>query len=400
MSGFIPSGGGGGGAPTGVASGDLGGTYPSPTVVRLTGTAGVITIPTATSLAIGTSPSSNGLIRTPYDASQVRCIIGSVHSNAIDYPLIKSGQDSVHFGDTTGSTIVDGSSVFIYNSGNLQMTNDGNTFEWSKPFTFAIASTPSIKQLDVTTNSATGATTTIQAQNATGLTATGGNLILSSGTGTTSPGIIILKTGTFAAITLDGATLSATIGPTSTSYYSFSYADHTISIGAGAKLNINEANSLASTWKMPASGAQTFLAASTVTSITYGQTDKTTNSGTGATLTIQAQNETGTTSIGGNLVLSAGTGTSIAGALRLKCANVTMIEAAEVVAGNKVIALGRKADLTSTQMPANTGDGVIYLSNAATVPTANPVSGVILYATAGGLVSRGTSGTITQISPA
>jgi len=47
--------------------------------------------------------------------------------------------------------------------------------------------------------------------------------------------------------------------------------------------------------------------------MTYGFTDKTTNSGTGADMVVAAQNETGTTSTGGNLILLGGTGTSTQG---------------------------------------------------------------------------------------
>jgi len=46
------------------------------------------------------------------------------------------------------------------------------------------------------------------------------------------------------------------------------------------------------------------------------------------------------------------------------------------------------------------GAGVIGLANAATVPTANPAGGGVLYAEAGALKWRGPSGTVTTIAPA
>jgi hypothetical protein len=61
----------------------------------------------------------------------------------------------------------------------------------------------------------------------------------------------------------------------------------------------------------PASPDLRFATANTTPKI--WQADRTTNSGTGETLTIQAQNETGTTSTGGTLQLFAGSGTSSAG---------------------------------------------------------------------------------------
>lgn len=57
------------------------------------------------------------------------------------------------------------------------------------------------------------------------------------------------------------------------------------------------------------------------------QADKTTNSGTGATMTIQAQNETGTSSTGGILALTSGTGTSANGVLRLQTGGTTRLTA-------------------------------------------------------------------------
>lgn len=77
-----------------------------------------------------------------------------------------------------------------------------------------------------------------------------------------------------------------------------------------------------------------------------------------------------------------------------------VIEGTAPVVGQNVVALCRKSLLTATQMPTNTGDGVIYIANASTAPTASSVSGGILYCEAGALKFRGTSGTITTIAPA
>lgn len=46
------------------------------------------------------------------------------------------------------------------------------------------------------------------------------------------------------------------------------------------------------------------------------------------------------------------------------------------------------------------GSKVIFLANATTAPTTNPTGGGILYVSAGALMYRGSSGTITTIGPA
>ncbi len=65
--------------------------------------------------------------------------------------------------------------------------------------TYASAlSNPTLSQADLTTNSGSGQALTIHAQNETGTTSNGGNLILKSGTGTNSDGIVAIFNGTSA----------------------------------------------------------------------------------------------------------------------------------------------------------------------------------------------------------
>lgn len=109
------------------------------------------------------------------------------------------------------------------------------------------------------------------------------------------------------------------------------------------------------------------------------QNDDATNSATGDLMTLQAQNCTGTTSIGGSLVVTSGTGTTSDGAVRIAIGTESMVEACEVAAGRRIVALCRGSALTTTQMPSGTGDRVVYIENCATArSTGTPVGGGML----------------------
>lgn len=121
--------------------------------------------------------------------------------------------------------------------------------------------------------SGTGSTLTLQAQNIT--TGTGADLALTSGSGSTAHGSLLLQTGGTTRLTLSTTGIALT-------------------------------------------------AATALASFTLSQADLTTNSGTGAPFTIHAQNETGTTSTGGGLVLASGTGTTAPGNLDLSFGSVVL----------------------------------------------------------------------------
>lgn len=239
-------------------------------------------------------------------------------------------------------------------------TSSSNTWRSSFPITDILeniqfnstVSTPLINQLATAVNSATGQNLQIAAQNASGTTSTGGNLILSAGSGTSNNGVV------------------------------------RIAVNGSTGIQLTPSNS----------GQNNYNVVSGATSVLFNQSSNTTNSATGSTWTVQAQNATGTTANGGALVLTSGTGTSLAGATRVQVGGTTLIEAAQVVSGQNVVSLARKGNLTSTQMPSNTGDGVVYVANATTAPTANPVSGSILYADGGALKVRNTDGNIASVA--
>lgn len=184
-----------------------------------------------------------------------------------------------------------------------------------------------IYQQDLTTNSGTGATLTIQAQNETGTTSTGGTLVLQSGSGTSSNGSITLKAG---STTLgswansstetwftNGGSQTGIRFKVGTGFVSFESTANAIYFNGTAAIFVDTGSSEAIQFTLNGTGTTTIQIKTAVTAFNFNQADKTTASGTGATFTIQAQNETGTTSTGGALVLKSGTGTTTAGAVTI-----------------------------------------------------------------------------------
>lgn len=161
----------------------------------------------------------------------------------------------------------------------------------------------------------------------------------------------------------------------------------------------------------------------TGTTTTFHAQDRTgSNNSTGGPMLIRAGDATGATAThaggefytrggdatgasgtrnGGNWIARAGSGATLNGSLQLRSGgDVAMVEVAEPANGRRAVSLCLGAALTTTEMPANTGDRVVFLANAATVPSANPVGGGILYVEAGALKYRGSSGTVTTIGAA
>lgn len=127
--------------------------------------------------------------------------------------------------------------------------------------------------------------------------------------------------------------------------------------------------------------------------------------GATTTFSIRAQGSSGANP-GGALQLQGGRTTgSTKGGVRVQLnpddsAFESMAEVVEIASGRRVVALCLGADLTTTEMPASTGDRVIFIANAATAPTASAVGGGILYCEAGALKYRGSSGTVTTLGNA
>lgn len=112
-------------------------------------------------------------------------------------------------------------------------------------------------------------------------------------------------------------------------------------------------------------------------------------SGDGTALVISAQNTASLSGRGGDVVITSGLGDSsgLEGSVKLATGdqNTIYIECAQL-GTSAVLGLVHGGNTTISDMPAGTGNRVIYIRNAQTVPTTGtPSAGSILYATGGKL---------------
>lgn len=117
---------------------------------------------------------------------------------------------------------------------------------------------------------------------------------------------------------------------------------------------------------------------------------------------IVGQDAGGSNNNGGGMSFLGGapTGTGLRGGVSLGVSTEELIECADLETGRAVVALCLGSLVSLTEMPANTGDRVIFIANASAVPTASAVGGGILYVQAGALKYRGSGGTITTLGAA
>lgn len=124
----------------------------------------------------------------------------------------------------------------------------------------------------------------------------------------------------------------------------------------------------------------------------------------GDIITIRGQSVTGTSRNGGPVTIAGGAPGpgGRQGGIRLQftssvpggypttsltgIVSANMIQLSEVAVGRRVLSLCNPSDLNIVDMPANSGDMVMYIRNAVSVPsTGSPSNGTILYSSAGEL---------------
>lgn len=165
--------------------------------------------------------------------------------------------------------------------------------------------TPLFRQDD--TGGATGQTYTIQAQNA---ATTGGALILTSGTGATTAGDVQIRTGGVDKVI---------VHPLFTEFRDTAEALRITPVSAGTT-QITYASTVTSAQVNHTQTASTPSAPMTIQSQVT-----TAASGIGGNLILIAGNATGTTSTGGNAILTSGTGTTVAGNTQLQTGGVDRV---------------------------------------------------------------------------
>lgn len=186
----------------------------------------------------GAGAASVGIVRIPYTAGTQIILNRRVASGLADAPILSViGTSNLILGDSANqyatldiyavNVALIGLNNNYFNSPNhvFSTYNGIETARFSpvnsgaNVFLFATTNASNtIKQADNVTNGATGAPTTIQAQNATGTTSTGGDLTLAPGTGTTSNGKLNFANA-ITGLTVGAAGAGAALPATPTGYW-------------------------------------------------------------------------------------------------------------------------------------------------------------------------------------
>jgi hypothetical protein len=319
-------------------------------------------IVTTGNLRVGTTPASSGQIRIP----SATAIAARNNANSGDLNLVSTNSsDDIILGNSSDTAVLINNSsdlitLKVANSNVLTVSSTVSEFLTQRIRFDSTVASPGILQEDDATGSITGDTLIINAQNATGVTATGGELHLRSGTGTTANGVLRLYNGATNVMSIFSTAVQISNAP------NIVFDSAVVSPGIGHNTD----------------------STATVTGDTFtinAQDCSGTTSVTAGAMTIRAGNATGGsgTRNGGALTLSSGTGSTSDGNVFIKRGSTTGIQIVKPSSG-LVVGLAKTSTITSSEMGANTGDGVVYIPHATTPPSANPLDGGILYYKTGG----------------
>lgn len=113
---------------------------------------------------------------------------------------------------------------------------------------------------------------------------------------------------------------------------------------------------------------------------------QTITSGTASPFSIIGQSTSFASGAGGNVIISGGApgAGGLRGGAQLQLNNTTLVEVVEPLVNQRFVSLARGSGLTSAQLNTGSGDLVVYISHAATVPsvTGAPIGGSIIYSSA------------------
>lgn len=135
-------------------------------------------------------------------------------------------------------------------------------------------------------------------------------------------------------------------------------------------------------------GYNSTLSAPTIQHISKG-------SGSTTSFTIASQGTSQAGLAGGDLRLVSGNGGAggLTGKINLITNSQTMLQVSMVAASQRVLGLVPSGDVTISEMPAGTGDMVVYIKECLVPPTSGiPLNGAILYSRSSGLWTKNQSG--------